>query len=239
MAETALLSSSSSSISASASYSATSRCETILQPGLNCTIRIEKNRAKNHRRSKTKTPTQNNVVYTCQFCLHRNLKRGTPKGYMRELTPSKPKSSNPKPVKKSNFSNVKTDKPSEENNSTVKTEKENEKNFSNVETDKANEAPSPSPAITNICSSVTDNPTSSLAESGVKLLDSKRRKRKKPGLKASTEENQVSSAPAVIEKDSGASKRRKKSWTTLKDIAESEKHDRNQRFTNFSIPFNL
>ncbi|XP_021765692.1 uncharacterized protein LOC110730218 [Chenopodium quinoa] len=241
------------------------RCETILQPGSNCTIRIEKNRAKRQRRSKTKTPTQNNVVYTCHFCLHRNLKRGTPKGHMKDLTPSKPISSKPKSVisakkSKTNISNVKigkeeiskviTAKANEENLNKVITAKANEEklnkditdkgdkeNFSKVITDEATEAPAP--AISNVCSSLTDAPTSSLAESGAKLLDSKRRKRKKPGLKRSTEETMVSSAPAEIEKGSGALKKRKKSWTTLKDIAESEKHDRNQRFTNFSIPFNL
>lgn len=190
------------------------RCEMILQPGFNCTIRIEKNRAKNRRRSKTKTPTQNNVVYTCCFCLHRNLKRGTPRGYMRDLTPSRACSSKPKPLKSVEKSNV-----------------------GNVETDKANEATSP--AIINVCSSLKDSPTSAVAESGAKLLDSKRRKRKKPGLKGLTDEALVSSAPADIEKASGALKRRKKSWTTLKDIADSEKLDRNQRFTKFSIPFNL
>uniref|UniRef100_A0A803LU55 Uncharacterized protein n=1 Tax=Chenopodium quinoa TaxID=63459 RepID=A0A803LU55_CHEQI len=230
-------------------------CETILQPGSNCTIRIEKNRAKRQRRSKTKTPTQNNVVYTCHFCLHRNLKRGTPKGHMKDLTPSKPISSKPKSVisakkSKTNISNVKigkeeiskviTAKANEENLNKVITAKANEEklnkditdkgdkeNFSKVITDEATEAPAP--AISNVCSSLTDAPTSSLAESGAKLLDSKRRKRKKPGLKRSTEETMVSSAPAEIEKGSGALKKRKKSWTTLKDIAESEKHDRNQR----------
>ncbi|XP_021768145.1 uncharacterized protein LOC110732504 isoform X2 [Chenopodium quinoa] len=97
------------------SFFSCQRCETILQPGSNCTIRIEKNRAKSQRRSKTKTPTQNNVVYTCHFCLHRNLKRGTPKGHMKDLTPSKPRSSKPKSVisakkSKTNISNVKIGK---------------------------------------------------------------------------------------------------------------------------------
>ncbi|CAL8157247.1 unnamed protein product [Prunus armeniaca] len=68
------------------------RCETILQPGLNCTVRIEKNRSKKRRKSKKPTSfSQNNVVYTCHFCSHRNLKRGTPHGHMKVICPAKTK----------------------------------------------------------------------------------------------------------------------------------------------------
>ncbi|VVA40679.1 PREDICTED: RNase P [Prunus dulcis] len=68
------------------------RCETILQPGLNCTVRIEKNRSKKRRKSKKPTSfSQNNVVYTCHFCSHRNLKRGTPHGHMKVICPTKTK----------------------------------------------------------------------------------------------------------------------------------------------------
>ncbi|CAL9030124.1 unnamed protein product [Prunus brigantina] len=77
------------------------RCETILQPGLNCTVRIEKNRSK--KRGKSKKPTsfsQNNVVYTCHFCSHRNLKRGTPHGHMKVICPTKTKTTSKlKPAK--------------------------------------------------------------------------------------------------------------------------------------------
>ncbi|XP_029125218.1 uncharacterized protein LOC109789092 [Cajanus cajan] len=51
------------------------RCETVLQPGFNSTVRIEKNKSKvRHKRKKTDNITQNNVVYKCHFCLHQNQK---------------------------------------------------------------------------------------------------------------------------------------------------------------------
>ncbi|BFG31727.1 hypothetical protein CerSpe_180010 [Prunus speciosa] len=77
------------------------RCETILQPGLNCTVRIEKNRSKKRRKSKKPTSlSQNNVVYTCHFCSHRNLKRGTPRGHMKVICPTKTKTTSKlKPAK--------------------------------------------------------------------------------------------------------------------------------------------
>ncbi|KAF2297820.1 hypothetical protein GH714_003686 [Hevea brasiliensis] len=43
------------------------------------------------RQKKSNTPMQNNVVYKCHFCSHQNLKRGTPKGHMKEICPPKPK----------------------------------------------------------------------------------------------------------------------------------------------------
>ncbi|XP_021818977.1 uncharacterized protein LOC110760930 isoform X2 [Prunus avium] len=77
------------------------RCETILQPGLNCTVRIEKNRSKKRRKSKKPTSfSQNNVVYTCHFCSYRNLKRGTPRGHMKVICPTKTKTTSKlKPAK--------------------------------------------------------------------------------------------------------------------------------------------
>ncbi|KAJ3690732.1 hypothetical protein LUZ61_019896 [Rhynchospora tenuis] len=59
------------------------RCETILSPGLNCTIRIKKNTKKGRQ-------AQNNVVYKCHFCHRENLKRGAPKGTVKSLLASAP-----------------------------------------------------------------------------------------------------------------------------------------------------
>ncbi|KAI3756431.1 hypothetical protein L1987_56251 [Smallanthus sonchifolius] len=54
------------------------RCESILHPDYNCTIRIEKNKKNARHKGKKTTPLpQNNTVYTCHFCSHRNMKRGT------------------------------------------------------------------------------------------------------------------------------------------------------------------
>lgn len=205
------------------------RCETILQPGLNCSVRIEKNRAKRRRRSKTYTPTKNNVVYTCHFCSHRNLKRGTPKGYIRDKAPSKAKPSL---------------KPFKGGDSTVQKCEDAEKSDVNkVASYVAIETRSP--LISHTCSSIslTDAPPTPLAMTGAKLLDSKRRKRKKPGPKESADESLIrSSAKAEPEKGSGTtSRKRRKSWTSLKEIAATEENERNQiqRLKDFSIPFLL
>lgn len=65
------------------------RCESILQPGFNCTIRIEKCKNKKRKQSKeTPIPSQNNVVYTCIFCYHRNVMKGTTKGHLKTLISS-------------------------------------------------------------------------------------------------------------------------------------------------------
>ncbi|CAL0331988.1 unnamed protein product [Lupinus luteus] len=82
------------------------RCETALHPGLNSTVRIEKDGSKVKRKhDNSGNRTQNNVVFKCHFCLHQNLMRGTPIGYLKGLYPSKPKSKR-KPKRKS-FSNSK------------------------------------------------------------------------------------------------------------------------------------
>uniref|UniRef100_A0A1J3D8R7 Uncharacterized protein n=1 Tax=Noccaea caerulescens TaxID=107243 RepID=A0A1J3D8R7_NOCCA len=82
------------------------RCETILQPGFNCKVRIEKVSAKKKKKhGRFKKPNivvlpQNNVVYYCSSCSHRNLKRGTSRGQMKEIYPPKPKPKTPKKIKK-------------------------------------------------------------------------------------------------------------------------------------------
>ncbi|KAL2348035.1 hypothetical protein Fmac_002035 [Flemingia macrophylla] len=69
------------------------RCETVLQPGFNTTVRIEKNKSKvRHKRKSSDNITQNNIVYKCHFCLHQNRKRGTPKEHIKGSCPSKDKS---------------------------------------------------------------------------------------------------------------------------------------------------
>ncbi|KAL9242817.1 hypothetical protein vseg_016781 [Gypsophila vaccaria] len=192
-------------------------CETILQPGVNCTIRIEKNKVKRHKRSKLKTPTQNNVVYTCHFCSHRNLKRGTPKGYVKEIAPSRAVSSKNESV-------------------TSAVQKDNTiERSSTVDASMNTRNATPSLAVSNTVDSLTESPASSLAT----LLDSKKRKRKKPGPKGSDDKALVNSAPPQVEKVGGTSKKRRKAWTTVKEIAENEERERSKRFSNFSIPFAL
>ncbi|PHU05638.1 hypothetical protein BC332_26460 [Capsicum chinense] len=70
------------------------RCESILQAGYNRTTWIAKNKRKARRKRMTSgIPPENYVVYECHFCSHRNLKRATPRGYMKDLYPAKPTTS--------------------------------------------------------------------------------------------------------------------------------------------------
>ncbi|KAE8785883.1 hypothetical protein D1007_40400 [Hordeum vulgare] len=64
------------------------RCESILQPGFNCTIRIKNNKKKAKRRKKSNLG-QNNVVYACHFCGDENLIRGSGKGIVKSLLSSR------------------------------------------------------------------------------------------------------------------------------------------------------
>lgn len=198
------------------------RCETLLRPGFNCSVRIEKNLAKRrHRRGKTHPPTQNNVVYTCNFCSHRNLRRGTPKGHLREICP--PKTNLPSKLKTGNPSAQRSDDAEKSNTNEVE-------DLEAIET--------PSPSTGNINGSLTNN---NQATSGAKLLDSKRSKRKKVGPKGLNDQTLVGSAPIDARNASGTStsKKKRKSWTTLKEIAKSEELERNQRFQKLPIPFRL
>lgn len=70
------------------------RCESVLQPGFNCTIRIKNNRKK-AKRCKKSNSGQNSVVYACHFCGDQNLIRGSGKGIVKGLLSSrKPPSMN-------------------------------------------------------------------------------------------------------------------------------------------------
>ncbi|XP_062231680.1 uncharacterized protein LOC133929095 [Phragmites australis] len=64
------------------------RCETVLKPGFNCTIRIKKKRNKTKRRKKSNR-CQNNVAYACHFCGDQNLILGSGKGVVKSLLSSR------------------------------------------------------------------------------------------------------------------------------------------------------
>ncbi|XP_052159096.1 uncharacterized protein LOC127776638 isoform X2 [Oryza glaberrima] len=64
------------------------RCETVLQPGFNCTIRIKNNKRKAKRRKKLNT-CQNSISYLCHFCGDQNLIRGSGKNIMKGLLSSR------------------------------------------------------------------------------------------------------------------------------------------------------
>ncbi|KAL6881945.1 hypothetical protein ACP4OV_011417 [Aristida adscensionis] len=64
------------------------RCETVLKPGFNCTIRIKKNKKKAKRRKKSSC-CQNCVAYTCNFCGDQNIILGSGKGAVKSLLSSR------------------------------------------------------------------------------------------------------------------------------------------------------
>jgi hypothetical protein len=64
------------------------RCESVLQPGFNCTIRIKNNKKKAKRRKKSNY-CQNSIVYACHFCGDQNLIRGSGKGIVKSLLSSR------------------------------------------------------------------------------------------------------------------------------------------------------
>ncbi|XP_059066399.1 uncharacterized protein LOC131064531 [Cryptomeria japonica] len=60
------------------------KCETILQPGLNCFVRVWKHPRKARHKPRSFSKLANAVVYTCNFCSHKNIKPGTPEGYLKK-----------------------------------------------------------------------------------------------------------------------------------------------------------
>ncbi|KAK6137483.1 hypothetical protein DH2020_028736 [Rehmannia glutinosa] len=196
------------------------RCESILQPGSNCTVRIEKNKSKKrHKRKKSNPTTQNNVVYRCHFCSHRNLMRGTPKGYVKEMCPQKAK-----PTLKLETAKSSVDKCPSSAKATTNTPEVNKVDIVDLPTVDGQNLETSSPA--------TPLPTTFLS-----LLDSKRRKRNRSGAKKVTEPETSLTAGDEEKSKQASSKRRKKSWTSLKEIAQSGGNDIGNNNTNLTIPF--
>ncbi|KAB1203529.1 hypothetical protein CJ030_MR8G015352 [Morella rubra] len=195
------------------------RCETMLQPGANCTVRIEKNRAK--ARCKSKKPnnvTQNNVVYRCNFCSHWNRKRGTPKGHMKEICRQV----------------VQPSSKSQPANRLLKCASSEKGTRSKDDISKTDEIASP--AFTREIPA-TDSPATPTAGTGTTLLEANKRKRNRStsNKPAGPERN---STPTNEEKTiSTSNKRRRKSWTSLKEIAESTEQSNTRDITNLRIPF--
>ncbi|KAL1294916.1 hypothetical protein HN51_055761 [Arachis hypogaea] len=186
------------------------RCETVLHPGINSTVRIEKNRSKHRGKHKH---SQNNVVYKCHFCLHHNVKRGTPKGHMKGLCPSK--------TKTSSVSTPATKPITHESSKSGK---------GIIGEDNTKEADAFASSVTDKDVSVVDSPAT---PSSVSATTSKKRKSKKT-LEASS-----ASVESEASKTQGtASKKRKRSWTSLKKLVQSNDHD-NSDDANLKIPFLL
>ncbi|KAI5055979.1 hypothetical protein GOP47_0029500 [Adiantum capillus-veneris] len=60
------------------------RCESILQVGINCSIRVRSRKRKKQRSvSKETSPPVNCILYYCQYCAFENMNIGTPKAYVK------------------------------------------------------------------------------------------------------------------------------------------------------------
>ena len=188
------------------------RCETLLQPGDNCTVRIEKNIKRTRHRKKSRVPIQNNVIYTCHFCLHRNVMMGTAKGHVKELLASRVGHDS-----ESKF--LGSAEPKSNSKERIATNQE-KSHFGKC---KESLSFSQKPISEVKChSSVT--PGSVLS-------------RKKPKLDGSSKV--AISGADDAKSTSGSSKRKKKGWSSLKQIVESNEHENKFNTSNLVIPFKL
>ncbi|XP_050235966.1 uncharacterized protein LOC126686001 isoform X2 [Mercurialis annua] len=198
------------------------RCETILEPGFNCAIRIETTRAKS--RSRRKKPScKNNVVYKCHFCSHQNLMRGTPKGYMKNIVSSKRNQKSQEELEPSK--SIPANSISSENL---------EESAIKIEMAKIDEIALP-PVSGDI--SIVHSPTTPLMKNGPSLLDANRRKRNRSGSKKSEEFEDSKAAKDGEGTANASSKRKRKSWASLKEMAESNQQDSPGNIANLTIPF--
>eukprot|EP01018_Ginkgo_biloba_P027483 Gb_14685 [translate_table: standard] len=61
------------------------RCETILQLGFNCSIRVLKPHHKARHRPRGASKLVNVVIYLCNFCSHKNVKPGTHQDHIKKI----------------------------------------------------------------------------------------------------------------------------------------------------------
>ncbi|CAN6586067.1 unnamed protein product [Malus baccata var. baccata] len=207
------------------------RCETVLQPGFNCTVRIEKNRAKVRRRSKKITNfSQNNVVYTCHFCSHRNVKRGTPNGHMKMICPPKAKTTSNLKLKSisKKFINSKEITAGDEVSKAEEIAPSAGREIPAVNTlagegevSKANEiAPSAGTEIPGV-----DTPATPAVKTGIALLLGGKKRRRNNSTTKKPAERESSPTSIAENTTSTSNKRRRKSWTSLKEIAIRSDHN--------------
>uniref|UniRef100_A0A1D1Z655 B-cell lymphoma/leukemia 11A n=1 Tax=Anthurium amnicola TaxID=1678845 RepID=A0A1D1Z655_9ARAE len=206
------------------SFFSCQRCETILQPDYNCTMRIEKIVSGTRRRRKS-GKLQNNVVYTCHFCSHRNVRGGLPKRHMKDhLSASGPI---PESVY-ADFMRATVDKSDKYatgvNDLDGCTEYVNGSLTLSIKSVPEKEVASDSPAEVG-----SNTPAGKMSEKKMKIN----------GCGSSQTANSGrSSATAGSGKDSSISgKRRRKGWSGLREITLSSEHGREHRLNNLAIPF--
>ncbi|CAL9080279.1 unnamed protein product [Musa acuminata var. zebrina] len=204
------------------------RCETILQPGNSCSVRIEKVTNKRRRRvNKSRFPRQNNVIYTCHFCSHRNLKPGTAKGHVHALLDAHPGHTSSRSNSYGPMSEIKGD-------SGVATKVlQHDAAAGSVEPELNSGLNSSGPDTNAAAGSVaTKSPVTPL----MKLINKSKKKRKKAD--DSTTNNSLATADSG-RAIGGSSKRRRKGWSSLKEIVESSESKNDRSISNLAIPFLL
>ncbi|XP_009375376.2 uncharacterized protein LOC103964201 isoform X1 [Pyrus x bretschneideri] len=202
------------------------RCETVLQPGFNCTVRIEKNRAKARQRSKKLIHfSQNNVVYTCHFCSHRNLKKGTSNGHMKTICPPKAKTTSKLNLARSISKKFVNSKKATAGDEVSKVDEIAPSTGGEIPTvnipageDDVSQANEVAPSAGTEIPSVDTLATPAVKTGITLLLGGKKRRRNNSATKKPTEPK--SSPTSIAENTTSTSnKRRRKSWTSLKEIA--------------------
>ncbi|KAL5723334.1 hypothetical protein ACHQM5_006745 [Ranunculus cassubicifolius] len=191
------------------------KCESILRPGFNCTVRVETNDGKaRRRRNRVYVPPKNIVVYTCHFCSHRNVKKGTPKRHMKEILASK-------------------QKPTLESESSSKGAINESKKVIVSETvlDQKSDEGGPRPFITPEVGVESSPVTPKLL-----LLEGKKKRRRKSLLKDEVGDENKSVTPDVEKTVGESSRKKRKGWSSLKEIAENSASN-NRNITNLSLPF--
>ena len=149
------------------------------------------------------------------------MKRGTPKEHIKGICPSKDKSS------------------LESTPSTKSITHESSKlEKGNICKDEANEVDVFASQVVTKDVSLVDGPATPSSVSTTTSLEGKKRMRNSSTSKKAVETVSMSAKSEVSKTQSTASKRRKRSWTSLKEIAQSNNHE-NSHVANLTIPFFL
>ncbi|XP_010934777.1 uncharacterized protein [Elaeis guineensis] len=211
------------------------RCETVLQPGFNCTIRIEKRVNKGRWRKKAYVPCKNSVVYTCHFCSHRNVKWGTAEGHMKNLTASR------RSQDSDSNQQCSTDRAHGNSENVLAAKHE-------VRQDVREEIPSKLEPVSELKSITPGRAAVTgeiLAKCPVnplgKVVNTSQRKRKvSDSLPNKLPVGGNHSAITDSGKGTGgSSKRRRKAWSSLKEISEKSELENAKNLSNFAIPFHI
>lgn len=211
------------------------RCETVLQPGFNCTIRIEKSGNKGRWHKKACIPCKNSVVYTCHFCSHRNLKWGTAEGHLKSLIASRSThdlDANP---------HCSTDRTKGNSENVVATRHAVHQDVGEqtpLKQEPASELKSVSPGEAAATGEILVKcPVAPLGS----LVNTSQRKRNVSG--STPNKLPVGGNNSAItdsgKGSGGSSKRRRKAWSSLKEITENNELLNAKNISKFAIPFRM